>query len=90
MPKPRTVFDDLKNLQHDEDFQPKSGSDFYSTGAEPGSGEKIAVMRDRVSKGQPLWHPDDPVYEILVQHERATGILICEDPSTGGRKSLLT
>jgi hypothetical protein len=86
----RTVFDDLRSLQHDEDFQPVSGPDFYSTGAEPGSDEKIDVMRARVSNGQPLWHPDDPVHEFVVQHEYATGIRVCADPSTGNRKSLLT
>jgi hypothetical protein len=30
-----------------------------STGAAPGSEEKIAVLAERAANGQALWHPDD-------------------------------
>jgi len=29
------------------------------TGAAPGTSEKIEVLRERASKGYPLWHPHD-------------------------------
>jgi hypothetical protein len=33
--------------------------EFDSTQASPGSGEKLAVLADRVQRGLPLWHPSD-------------------------------
>lgn len=58
--RPRTVFDALKRLQHDEDFIPMEPNN--PTTAMPGTIEKIEVLRMRVEMGQPLWNDDDPTY----------------------------
>ena len=43
------------------DFEPKSAEtdDYDSTGAMPGSSEKILKLAERVLDGLPLWHPED-------------------------------
>lgn len=38
-------------------FEPKPAS--QPTSARPGSSEKIEILRERVSMGESLWHPDD-------------------------------
>lgn len=60
----RTVFIDLKQLHHDEDFQPPpleslSILDFPPTGTLVGSAERIEVYRQRVALGLPIFHPHD-------------------------------
>ena len=82
----RTVFTDLKRLMHDEDFQPIAGIDFESTGAQPGSSDKIEVMRARVLNGQPLWHENDPIHEITPQETRADGLRVIADPARKPKK----
>ena len=82
----RTVFTDLKRLMHDEDFQPIAGIDFESTGAQPGSSDKIEVMRTRVSDGQPLWHENDPIHEITSQETRADGLRVIACPDMKPKK----
>lgn len=58
--RPRTVFEALRRLQHDQDFIPMEPSE--PTTAMPGTIEKIEVLRMRVELGQPLWHDDDPQF----------------------------
>lgn len=43
------------------DFEPEGIEDckFDSTGAMPGTNEKLSVMADRVASGLPLWHGCD-------------------------------
>ena len=41
------------------DFSPRASAQFQRTDAPPGSPEKIAVLRERVARMFPLWHPDD-------------------------------
>lgn len=41
-----------------EPDEPKSSS-YASTRALPGTGDKLQVMAERVSRGLPLWHPED-------------------------------
>ena len=43
------------------DFEPDEadGKKFKRTGALPGTGEKLGVLAERLSKGLPLWHPED-------------------------------
>jgi predicted nucleic acid-binding Zn ribbon protein len=57
-----SIFAALATVGHDEDFEPVPTADFMPTSHAAGSEEKIAVLRERVQLGQPLWHPDDPVY----------------------------
>ena len=43
------------------DFEPRrEEQDRYdSTAAMPGTGEKLAILAERVKQGLPLWHPAD-------------------------------
>ena len=54
-----TVFEVLKSLGHDEDFEPQSNALFFPTMFSPGSDQKIEVLRQRVELGLPLWHEED-------------------------------
>lgn len=45
----------------DEQYQPTGRA--KPTKAEPGSPEKILVLCERLEKGQPLWHPADPIID---------------------------
>lgn len=55
----RNVFEAILECGHDEDFFPSESADFRGTDAPAGSREKIAVMADRVLRGEPLWHDED-------------------------------
>jgi hypothetical protein len=59
MSKIRNVFDAIIEFGHDEDFAPSENSDFAPTDAPAGSTTKIDVLRQRVERGQPLWHTED-------------------------------
>ena len=43
------------------DFEPEEQDrdEYSSTGALPGSEEKLEILSARLSSGQPLWHPSD-------------------------------
>lgn len=43
------------------DFEPEDHDtdEFPSTHAMPGSEEKLTILAQRLSEGQPLWHPSD-------------------------------
>lgn len=51
------VYDRILLFGHDEDFVPWRQS--TPTDARPGSPEKIEVLRQRVLRGEPLFHPRD-------------------------------
>ena len=53
------VFEAILEYGHDEDFVPNESGDFSGTDAPAGSDEKIQALRQRVLKGQPLWHEED-------------------------------
>jgi hypothetical protein len=55
----RNVFEAILETGHDEDFIPVETEDFLPTDAPAGSRRKLQILADRVSKGQPLWHPHD-------------------------------
>lgn len=55
------VFEAILKYGHDEDFSPRSSSDFEATDAPAGSSEKIEELRRRVALGLPLWHGNDRV-----------------------------
>jgi len=57
--KVRNVFEAILKYGHDEDFKPEAGRDFEATNAPAGSPDKIEMLRQRVEKGQPLWHTED-------------------------------
>ena len=43
------------------DFEPEDvqRTKYDSTGAMPGTNEKLSILADRVRRGLPLWHPED-------------------------------
>jgi hypothetical protein len=57
--KVSNVFEAILKYGHDEDFVPVVGDDFAPTNAPAGSDEKIAILRQRVELGLPLWHGED-------------------------------
>ena len=55
----RNVFEAILECGHDEDFVAREGDDFDPTDAPAGSRDKLAILAERVKKGQPLWHTED-------------------------------
>jgi len=55
----KNIFDFLKQYGRDDFFELPDTGPGEPTSAEPGSKEKVAVMRRRLEQGKPLWHPDD-------------------------------
>lgn len=55
----RNVFQAILETGHDEDFVPMPTDQFLPTDAPAGSPEKIAVLAERIMRGEPLWHPQD-------------------------------
>lgn len=53
----KNIFEELRFKMHDEDFEPRAGSE--PTAARPGSLEKLHALAERAERGQPLWHPLD-------------------------------
>ena len=56
---PESVLDAIRQGQWD--FEPRTVEEdqYESTGALPGSNEKISKLAARALEGLPLWHPDD-------------------------------
>lgn|GEM_PF-3074244 len=48
-------------------FEPLAGPDFVPTSAPCGSMEKIQVMRERMERGEPLYHPGDETEQDRVK-----------------------
>jgi hypothetical protein len=51
------IYQEILAKGHDEDFEPRRRG--TPTTAKPGSVEKLAVLRDRVDRGEPLFVPGD-------------------------------
>lgn len=64
----RTVFSDLLERGHDEDFTPIAATD--PTDAPCGSAAKIEVMRGRAERGECLYHPCDTKKQIKPRDSR--------------------
>lgn len=89
--KPATVFEAIVLVGHDEDFQGRKGQ--AATTAAPGSREKLEILRQRIERGEELFHPDDRAdYEgakpgcvrpspqlpiAAVQDRKAIQVLVC-------------
>jgi hypothetical protein len=56
---PQSVLDAIKLGIWDYEPEGCESNQFDSTSALPGTSEKLAILSARVSKGLPLWHPDD-------------------------------
>jgi len=63
----KNIFDELRFKMHDEDFEPRAGSE--PTAARPGSLEKLHALAERAERGQPLWHPLDECILATVSEE---------------------
>ena len=57
--KVSNVFEAILKYGHDEDFAPVEDENFVPTNAPAGSDDKIELLRQRVQRGQPLWHGED-------------------------------
>ena len=56
---PHSVLDAIKAGTWDYEPEEADSQHFDSTVALPGTDEKLAVLAERVSRGLPLWHPED-------------------------------
>ena len=56
---PESVLDAIKLGIWDFEPEEHDSNQYTSTAAMPGTNEKLAILSARVSKGLPLWHPDD-------------------------------
>jgi hypothetical protein len=65
--KAKTIFEEIKLKQHDEDFEPDELPE--PTGARPGSLEKLFVIVERVEKGQQLFHPGDEMRSATISQQ---------------------
>lgn len=59
MPKNASVYEHLRLLHHDEDFEPHVSPGFVPTVHLVGSTARIVVYRRRVEQGYPIHHPED-------------------------------
>jgi len=62
VPQATNIFDAIRNGEHA--FEPSITDGFESTGAFPGTTEKVEVMKGRAHVGHPLFHPEDPACDI--------------------------
>lgn len=62
------VYDRIVLFGHDEDFVPWRVP--KPTKARPGSPGKVEVLRERVLRGEPLFHEDDE--QVLAHYNRST------------------
>ncbi len=56
---PQSVLDAIKSGVWDFEPEEYKENQYDSTGALPGTDEKLAILSARVSQGLPLWHSDD-------------------------------
>ena len=56
---PESVLDAIRQGQWDFEPSDVNENDYDSTGALPGSAEKIRELAERAQEGLPLWHPRD-------------------------------
>ena len=54
-----SILEAIKDGQWDYEPEHVSSDRFASTGALPGTEEKLTILARRVRKGLPLWHPSD-------------------------------
>ena len=59
MLKNASVYDHLRLLKHDEDFEPHVSPGFVPTAHLVGSTERVMVYQRRVEQGYPIFHPGD-------------------------------
>ena len=55
----RSILDAVQDGEWDFEPVPCQEDYYEPTRALPGSAEKVGVLKDRVRRGLPLWHPSD-------------------------------
>ena len=55
----QSVIEAIREGEWDFEPTPCSPHHFQPTQAIPGSAEKVSILCERISRGQPLWHPQD-------------------------------
>lgn len=71
----KSVMDVLREVGHDENFDPQPSAGWVPTGTLIGSPERVEVYARRVELGQPLWHPFDATGAVHVAESRGLGQL---------------
>lgn len=56
---PNSVLDAIKLGIWDFEPQREERDEYDATAAMPGTGEKLAILAERLQQGLPLWHPRD-------------------------------
>ena len=56
---PRSVLEAIKEGEWDFEPGELDSTEFPSTGALPGTDDKLTIMAERLRNGEPLWHPSD-------------------------------
>ena len=56
---PRTVLDAIRLKRWDFEPTDIDIEDFEACGSMPGTADKVSALAERVSRGLPLWHPED-------------------------------
>ena len=56
---PNSVLEAIKQGIWDYEPDRTQEENYSSTGALPGSEEKLEILAERVAQGLPLWHPED-------------------------------
>ena len=82
------VFEAIRRVGHDEDFEGVATPEFQPTQAKGGSWEKIQVLRYRVERGWPLWHPDDSKECDRARGARMPSDYVLQVVRVGRRKGL--
>jgi len=54
-----SILEAIKDGQWDYEPEHVESESFDSTGALPGTDEKLEILASRVQTGLPLWHPSD-------------------------------
>lgn len=54
---PNSVLDAIKMGIWDFEPDRQERSEYDATRALPGTDEKLAILAERIQRGQPLWHP---------------------------------
>ncbi|MDP6442572.1 MAG: hypothetical protein QGG36_10155 [Pirellulaceae bacterium] len=56
---PDSILEAIKQGLWDYEPEVERPTSYASTGALPGSHEKVTILASRVQDGLPLWHPED-------------------------------
>jgi hypothetical protein len=74
--KPRTMFDAIRLLGHEMDFEPLLLG--KPTKAKPGSEAKVLILRQRLEAGEEMHHPDDEMMSAPISEQGVFSSALCQ------------